>query len=366
MISVTAEALSRQLGAILLAWGMRPEDIETTVANMIEADLRGIDSHGVGMLPQYDIHRLAGAINMTPDIRVISDSGAVALFDADNGLGHVPATRAMQLACDKAEKFGIGAAAVRRSNHFGAAGVYSIMAVERRLIGFCTTGTTQRSVVPTFAREPRFSTNPIAFAAPATSNRPFSLDMATSTVAVGKLNIARRAEKEIPLGWAMDEDGQPTTDPVAALAAVPKRLSPLGGSRESGSHKGYGLAVMVEVLSSVLSGSFTGGYNLATGEREQHINVGHFCMALRPAAFREEGAFENHMDDLIDMLHETPPLDPERPVMVAGGPEHAERERRLAEGIPMTDTLVGEVRDVAEACGVAFLLRDAATGQAAE
>ncbi len=335
---------------------MPEADIETIVDNMVESDLRGIDSHGVGMLPRYDGLRGDGALNMTPDVRVVNDFGAVALIDADHGLGHVAGTRAMQLACDKAEQFGVGTVTARGSNHFGAAGVYATMAVERGLIGLCTTGTTQRSVLPTFGKEPRFSTNPIAFAAPAKRNDPFSLDMATSTVAVGKLNIARRAGKELPLGWAHDADGHPTTDPNVALNAVPKRLSPLGGSRELGSHKGYGLAVMVDILSSVLSGSFIGGYNLKSGDREQFINVGHFCLALNPAAFRGEGVFEEELDDLIDMLHGTDPVDPAQQVLVAGDPEHRERAIRMESGIPMTETLFNEVRQVAEACGAPFIL----------
>lgn len=356
IFNISPDTLRRQLTEVYRAWGMPEADNETIVDNMVESDLRGIDSHGVGMLPRYDGLRRDGALNMTPDVRVVTDFGAVALVDADHGLGHVAGTRAMQLACDKAEQFGVGAVTARGSNHFGAAGVYATMAVERGLIGLCTTGTTQRSVLPTFAKEPRFSTNPIAFAAPAKRNDPFSLDMATSTVAVGKLNIARRAGKELPLGWAHDSDGHPTTDPNVALNAVPKRLSPLGGSRELGSHKGYGLAVMVDILSSVLSGSFIGGYNLKSGDREQYINVGHFCLALNPAAFREEGAFEDELDDLIDMLHGTEPVDPEQPVLVAGDPEHRERAIRLESGIPMTETLFNEVRQVAEACGAPFVL----------
>ncbi len=356
MFNISPDVLRRQLTEVYRAWGMPNDDIEVIVENMVESDLRGIDSHGVGMLPRYDGLRTDGALNMTPDVRVVRDFGAVALIDADHGLGHVAGTRAMQLACDKAEQFGVGAVTARGSNHFGAAGVYSTMAVDRGLIGLCTTGTTQRSVLPTFAKEPRYSTNPIAFAAPAKRNDPFSLDMATSTVAVGKLQIARRADKPLPLGWAHDSDGRPTTDPEVALAATPKRLSPLGGSRELGSHKGYGLAMMVDILSSVLSGSFIGGYNLKSGDREQFINVGHFCLALNPAAFREEGDFEEELDDLIDMLHGTDPVDPAQPVLVAGDPEHREREKRLTNGIPMTETLFDEVRAVAEDCGAPFIL----------
>jgi len=356
MITVSHETLRKQLSEIYRAWGMDEDEIGIVVNNMVESDLRGIDSHGAGMLPTYAERRRAGAVNVNPDIKVVRDFGAVALIDADHGLGHVPATRAMEMACDKAAQFGIGAVTVRNSNHFGAAGVYSTMASDRGLIGICTTGTTQRAVLPTFAKEPRYSTNPIAFAAPAKRNDDFSLDMATSTIAVGKLNIARRAEKEIPIGWAADEEGVPTRDPVAALNATPKRLSPLGGTRELGSHKGYGLAMMVDILSSVLSGSFIGGHNLKTGEREQYINVGHFVLAIDPKAFRDDGEFEEELDDLIDMLHATPPVDPSKPVLVSGDPEHKSRIERLAKGIPMTDTLAREVREVAEECSAPFIL----------
>jgi LDH2 family malate/lactate/ureidoglycolate dehydrogenase len=344
------------LTEVFRAWGIIEEDIGTIVENMVESDLRGIDSHGIGMLPRYDEHRQNGGVNVKANVQILRDFGAVGLIDADHGLGHAPATRAMELACDKAEQFGIGAVSVRNSNHFGAAGVYATMAVKRGFIGLCTTGTTQRSVLPTFGKEPRFSTNPIAFAAPAKTNNAFSLDMATSTVAVGKLNIARRAGKPLPIGWAHDSEGQPTTDPVVALNAVPKRLSPLGGTRELGSHKGYGLAVMVDILSSLLSGSFIGGYNLKTDAREKYINVGHFCLAINPAAFREEGEFEDELDGLIDMLRATPPADANQPVLVAGDPEYAEHALRSKNGVPMTDTLAQEVRAVAEACGAPYLL----------
>jgi LDH2 family malate/lactate/ureidoglycolate dehydrogenase len=263
----------------------------------------------------------------------------------------------MEAAIGKCLNTGVGMASVRNSNHFGAAGVYSTMALPHGLIGIAVTGTTQRSVVPTFAREPMFSTNPLAFAAPANRNRPFSLDMATSTVAVGKLNIARRAGKPIPPGWAVNADGRPETDAAAAVAATPKRLTPLGGTREVGSHKGYGLAMMVEILGSLLGGSGVGGRDIRTGEPGEYINVGHFFLALDPGFFEDRpGAFTGEMDRLIDYLHDTPAADPSRPVLVAGEPEWEERERRLDAGIPMTPTLVQEVAAVCESCDAPFTL----------
>jgi LDH2 family malate/lactate/ureidoglycolate dehydrogenase len=328
---------------------------------MIEADLRGIDSHGVGKMPRYEFHRNNGHLNMTPNVRVLRDLPAMALIDGDNGLGHVAGSKAMELAIEKCASNGVGMAVVRDSNHYGAAGVYSTMALERGFIGMSTTGTTQRSVVPTFAREPRYSTNPLALAAPAKRNKPFSLDMATSTVAIGKLSIARRAGQAIPVGWAMTPEGRSETDPEAALSSEPKRLSPLGGTRELGSHKGYGMAMLVDILASIMSGANIGSYDLKTGERGEQINVGHFFLAIDPARFRPAGEFEDDMDRLIDMLHATPPVDPDRPVLVAGDPEHDCHAERLANGIPLTDKLVEEVAQVAMNCGATFILRDEAS-----
>ena len=357
MITVTAETMKRQIAEIYRAWGMSEEHIATTVPLMVEADLRGIDSHGIGMVPAYDEYRKQGKVKVQPDIQVVREGPSFLLVDAGHSLGHVPAQLAMSKAIEKCAETGIGFGSVRNSNHFGAAGVYSTMALERGFIGIAVTGTTQRSVVPTFAREPMFSTNPIAFAAPAARNDAFSLDMATSTVAVGKLQIARRAKKPIPVGWANNAEGGPETDAAKAVASTPKRLTPLGGTRPLGSHKGYGLAVMVDILGSILSGSKVGGRDLETRQPGPTIDVGHFFLVLDPVFFRAEpGAFTADMDTLIDYLHSTPAADPAKPVLVAGEPEWREREKRLRDGIPMTDTLHDEIRDVARGCNAPFLL----------
>ncbi|MCA8927281.1 MAG: Ldh family oxidoreductase [Alphaproteobacteria bacterium] len=356
MPQIAVDTIKAQIASVLTAWGMPAGHVATTADLMVEADIRGIDSHGIGMLPQYHDRRKDGRIIVPGDIRVVEDLPAMTFIDAGHALGHVPAKMAMQSAIAKAKDMGVAVAVVRNSNHFGAAGVYSTMALDAGLIGICMTGTSQRSIVPPRAREPMFSTNPIAMAAPAQRNPAFSLDMATSTVAVGKLNIYRRAGKAMPVGWALKEDGSSETDGEAAFYATPKRMTPLGGTEDGGSHKGYGLAIMVDILCSVLSGSYFGGRDLATGEPGDFINVGSFFLAIDPMFFRgEPGAFEADMDALIDQMHGIAPLDPAQPVLVAGEPEEAARALRLAEGVPMTDTLYGEVRRVAEESGVPFL-----------
>ena len=357
MPAIAVETIKAQIASVLAAWGMPAEHVATTAELMVEADIRGIDSHGIGMLPQYHDRRKDGRIIVPGDIRVVEDLPAMTFIDAGHALGHVPAKMAMQSAIAKAKEMGVAIGVVRNSNHFGAAGVYSTMALEAGLIGICMTGTSQRSIVPPRAREPMYSTNPIAMAAPTKRNPPFSLDMATSTVAVGKLNIYRRAGKEMPVGWALKQDGSPETNAEAAFYATPKRMTPLGGTEDGGSHKGYGLAMMVDILCSVLTGSYFGGHDLKTGQPGDFINVGSFFLAIDPEFFRgEPGAFEADMDALIDQMHGIAPLDPAQPVLVPGEPEEAARAIRLADGVPMTDTLYGEIKRVAEESGVKFLL----------
>lgn len=357
LLHIARDELARQLKLVFESWEMKAEHIPVCVERMLEADLMGVDSHGVGMLPAYENNRLNGALVVNPTITVERDIAAVAMIDAGHGMGHIAATQAMQLAIDKAKSFGIALVSVRQSNHYGAAGVYSNMGRRAGVIGISTTGTTQRSVVPTFGREPRYSTNPIAFAAPGTQTDGFSLDMATSTVAVGKLRVAMRAEKDIPVGWAVDSNGAPETDPVAALDSVPKRLTPLGGTRELGSHKGYGLAMMVEILSSILNGSYVGGYDLGTDQRGKFINVGHCFIAIDPALVRgDDGAFTDELDRLTRYLRATPAADAGNPVLVPGDPEWASYEQRTKHGIPMTRNLFEEIRAVTKSCNSSFVL----------
>jgi LDH2 family malate/lactate/ureidoglycolate dehydrogenase len=354
---ISADRLRRQLDGVFTSWGMIETFRKLCVGQIVEADLMGIDSHGIGMLPMYEEYRLQGRLVVNPEVAVTCERHAIALIDAGHGMGHIAATKAMTLAMEKARSYGVGVVSVHRSNHFGAAGVYSNMARRDGLLGMVMTGTTQRSVVPTFGREPRFSTNPLAFAAPGAKTDGFSLDMATSTVAVGKLMVAKRAGESIPAGWAVDEAGRPETDPGAALDRVPKRLTPLGGTRELGSHKGYGLAMMVEILASILSDSSIGGYRLETGERGKFINVGHFFCAIDPAPFRgEAGAFETSLDRLVEYLRATPAADPDQPVLVAGDPENAAYRERTELGIPITESLLGEIREVCDSCGAPFIL----------
>ena len=347
-VVVAPETLGAQVTALLRAWGMSVDHAAITTQHVLYADLRGIDSHGCSMLLAYHRGRQEGWLTMTPAIAVVRESESTALVDGGGGLGHVPADLAMQLAITKARASGVAAVAVRRSGHFGAAGAYARMAAAAGLIGIATTNTREPAVVPTRGTQARLGTNPIAIAAPAGRNPPFVLDMATSTASLGRLTMAWRRGRRIPEGWALDARGRPETS--GRRGALGRRLTPLGATEELGSYKGYGLATAVEILSAALVGAPPFGHD--AGESR----VGHFLLAIDPERFRDGGAFGADLDALLDSLRACPPVRRARPVLVAGDPEHqtcAERRRR---GIPLSRSVVEDIRTVVRAAGVPFLL----------
>jgi len=353
-MNLSAEKLSSQVDSIFRAWGMSAPAREACVRLMLAADLRGIDSHGAMMLPLYDELRCEGRLNMKPDVKIVRESPVTALVDGDMSLGHYPADVAMKLAIEKAARSGLAAVAVRNSNHFGAAGVYALQAVERGLVGMAMTNVWNLAIVPTRAAQAMFGTNPIAFAAPAGRNPAFCLDMATSTVAIGKLKLAILHGKPLPRGWALDASGRATEDAGAALGA--RMLTALGGTPELSSHKGYGLAAMVEILCAMLPGAWYAPTRDARHPGEKRFNVGHFFLALDPKAFRAEGEFEDDLDDMLDALRRAKRVDPSQPVLVHGDPERAQMDKRARHGIPVPDALAAQIRALAADCGAAVLI----------
>ena len=354
MIVASAKTLRRQIELVLSAWGMRKDYVEQTAEVMVDTDLRGIESHGIGMLPGYARMVRSGRMDLNGEVRVVTDLPSIGRVDGGHNLGHPVSIRAMSLAIDKCRATGVGVVSAYHSGHHGACGYYARMASRDGLVGVAMTGTPSGPMVPTLGREPVLGTNPIAFSAPARRNPAFVLDMATSTASLGKLSIARRRGAPLPEGWALDGEGRPTTD--AEVASVARRLTPLGGTRELGSHKGYGLAAMVDVLSNVLSGAA-----VPAVRSSDKSDVGHFFMALDPELFCGRDAFLDDMDALIDALHHTRPADESEPVLVAGDPENAAYETRSREGIPVSEGLAEEVRAVVAAAGVEFLLEGSET-----
>jgi len=358
--AVPVEQVREQILQVLMAWGMAEDLAHTTAGLMARTDLLGIDSHGISMLPAYEEKWRAGTLRLDARARVVRDGGASALIDGMGGLGYPVAAQAMNLAVDKALEHGVGAVSVCNSHHFGAAGVYARIAVERGVVGLVTSSANGVIMVPTRGAMPMLGTNPIAFGAPAAYNEPFVLDMATTTVAANKVKVYDFLGKPLPPGWAVDGQGTPVTDSNAAMQFIFKHpeggLTPLGGTSAMSSHKGYGLAMMAQILGGTLSGSAFAARRAATRRPGEPDDVGHFFLALNPDAFRASGSFESDMDDMIDAMHDTPPADPSEPVLVAGEPEAAERARRLREGIPISAALAERLRGICERAGTPYLL----------
>jgi len=356
-----AARVREQIVSILESWGMDREIVATTAEVMVETDLAGVDSHGVSMLMDYEASKSKGKLNVQARPHVVKETPVMALVDADAGLGHPAAVMGMKLAIEKAKAMGVAVVSVFNSHHFGAAGYYAALASKQGLVGMVTSATRSIAVVPTRAAVPVLGTNPIAFAAPARRNRPFLLDMATSSVANNKIKVYELNGKRLPPGWVLDGQGAPVTDAAAALKIICEKKgkggqTPLGGTAEMSSHKGYGLALMVHILGGTLSGASFSPIRVRTQKPSDPDRLGHFFLAIDPRVFRPEGAFEDDLDAVIDVLHATPPIDPAQPVLVPGDPEAAARERRLREGIPLPASLLEKLRGVCERSGVAFIL----------
>lgn len=343
---VPAGTWRRAVRHLLDALGLEPDDAADTAEVLTAADLMGIDSHGAALLPLYERLVAEGAVAARRRIEVAHEAGAVAMLDAGGGLGHRPTLMAVEMAAERAERLGIAAVGVRRSGHYGAAGVYARRLAERGLVGICCANVWQAAIVPTGGLAPRLGTNPWAFAAPSARGEPFLLDMATSAAAIGKIKLAQRAGRPLPEGWALTREGAPERDPEAALADT--LLEPLGG------HKGYGLAVMVEILAGVLCGATLAPVRDGP---DGPSDIGHLVVALDPGLLRgSRAAFEADMDRLADALRATPARDPARPVLVAGDPERAQEARRRAAGIPLPPALEAQLRGVAQRLGAPFAL----------
>lgn len=363
----TADSLRRQTEAILRAWGMAEPTARTTATLMVETDLLGVESHGVSMLPQYDTLRASGRLQLTAQPQVLRDGPATALLDGGAGLGHAVSAQAIQLAVDKARNLGIALVGVRNSHHFGAAGVYARIAQRQGLIGLVTSSAQGVLLVPTRAAEPVLGTNPIAFAAPVPAdshNTAFVLDIATTTAAANRVKVKALRGEAVPSGWVVDGQGAPVTAPQAARTQVfdapDGGLTPLGGSEDGGSHKGYGLSLLAQVLGGTLNGGAFAPLHRRSHGPSAPANVGHSFIAIDPSFFGEPGDFAHELDAILDVLHATRPADPSRPVLVPGDPEARQQAERGQHGIPLPPALLLQIRGLAAAAGVDELLEPAA------
>lgn len=335
-----------------------PNDQAIEAANvLLSADLRGVDSHGVARLVGYLRLYEKNRINSHPQLSVVHETPSTAVVDGDAGLGLVAGPYAMRLAIEKAKNVGTGWVAVKNSNHYGIAGYHAMMALEADCIGISMTNASPL-VAPTYSRERLLGTNPIAVAVPAGDEPPFVADMATTTAANGKLEILQRKNESAPLGWLQDKEGQPTQ---AAQGIVEGgALLPLGGDREHGSHKGFILGSIVDILSAVLSGANYGPWVppfvsfLDPDPNPVGEGIGHFFGALRIDAFRPASEFKTHMDIWIKRFRNAETINEMNKVIIPGDPERQMEQLRRKEGIPLLDTVVKDLQSLSEQYQVKF------------
>jgi len=351
--TVSAEALAGFCVRAFETMGVSAEDAQITADVLVQANLRGIDSHGVARLARYIDGLRGGIMQARPEEEIVTETPTTVTLNAGAGLGQPVSFRAMKRVIEKAKELGCGFATVRNSNHYGIAGYYAMMALEHDMIGISTTNAAVL-VVPTFGRDAMYGTNPIALAVPAGQRRPFVMDMATSTVPRGKLEVYNRQEKPLPLGWATDERGVPTTDAARVLDNFVKRagggLLPLGGAGEEFSgYKGYGMGLMVEILSAVLPGAafLTSVYPKDANGKALPANLGHFFGAWRLDAFRPPDEFKADMDRLIDELRSANRAEGAERIYVHGEKEFEEASRRAEQGIPLGAKVEASLKQIA-------------------
>ncbi len=354
--SVRREKLESFVVDVLRKVGVPKADAEVVADVLIVADLRGKGSHGVARLPRYVNGIRDGKIEPTDRSRVVRETTTTALIDGGNSLGQVVGSKAMLRAIEKAKASSVGLVAVRNSNHYGIAGYYALMALERGMIGLSMTNSFPL-VVPTFGRTSILGTNPIALAAPTDRETPFVLDMATSVVPRGKLEVYNREGKPLPQGWAVDAEGHTTTAAAKVLENLANRrgggILPLGGEGEDfGGHKGYGLALLVDILCGTLSGAATGPDAYA---KQSEANLGHLFMAISIEAFRPAPEFRRDLDHLLREIKDSPKAAG-HPRIYAHGEKAAEATRAmLAKGIPLGAKVVETLRKVGESVGVTWV-----------
>ena len=337
--------------AIFLKIGCSEKDAQIATTVLLNADLRGVDSHGVARLGGYVRLWEAGRINATPAVNIIHETPSTAVVDGDSGLGLVVAPAAMQVAINNAKLVGTGWVSVQNSNHFGIAGYHAMMALPHDMIGIAMTNASAL-VAPTFSTEKLLGTNPIAVAIPAGEESPFVADFATTTASNGKLEILQRKNKPTPDGWVQTSDGQASTN--AAALKQGGAMLPLGGDREHGSHKGYMLGSIVDIFSGILSGANYGPWvppfpaYIPMPENMPGKGIGHFFGAMRIDAFRPATDFKTNMDLWIRRFKAAQTVEGAGAVIIPGEPETAMEAEYRRNGIPLLQPVVDDLQELSK------------------
>lgn len=309
---------------------------------LIASDLRGIESHGVQRLKMYYDRILAGIQRPTTDFKIIRETETTALIDAGHGMGHVAAFRAMELAIKKAQKFGTGAVAVGNSTHYGIAGYYALMAIQKGMIGLTLTNA-RPSIAPTFGVEPLLGTNPLTIGCPTDEPFPFLIDCATSITQRGKIEVLARTKTPTPEGWVIDIDGNQSTDTIPILNKLMERtaaLLPLGGAGETlGGHKGYGYGTAVEIIAAALSGGpFMRDLTLAKGYK-----LGHFFLAINIESFLPLETFKKTAGNIVRELRSSKKAPGEKRIYTAGEKEYEMELTRKKTGVPVNPSIIQDL-----------------------
>jgi len=341
---VPVDVLRQFMVDVFKAQGVNDDDAAICAEVLITSDLRGIESHGIGRLKYYYDRIQAGIQFPDAKMEIVKETETTALVDGHHGMGHPTAYRSMQLAIRKAREYGIGGVAVRNATHFGIAGYYSLMAAKEGMVGLAVTNA-RPSMSPTFGAQPMLGTNPIAFAAPSDMAFPFCFDSATTIAQRGKIEVAARAEKPVPAGWVIDDQGRDMTDPDAILEGLTNETAsmlPLGGAGEAmAGYKGYGLAVMVEILSAALSGGpFMHGLSGLNedGSPVPH-RLGHCFLAIDVTHYVPLDVFKGIVGTMTRELQASKKVQGAERIYVAGEKEYERELVVRAKGVPVNANL---------------------------
>lgn len=326
-IRIPADVLRLKSATLLAQAGVPAEDAQLAAEGLVSADLRGVDTHGApNLLPWYLEQYRQGLMNPRPEWQITRETLATANIDSDQGLGLVIAPKAMHVAISKAREVGIGFVTMHNGRHLGMAQYHALLAIPHDMIGVCLTASGPL-MVPTFGREPRLGTNPIAVAVPCNQEPAFVFDAATTVVAGNKVVIAHRLGMQLPPGILSEDDGTPIMHQIAAPSTY-SRLLPLGSTPNQASHKGYGLGCAVDILTSLLGG-------LTFGMQMELHHFNHCVAAINIEAFTSPDGFKKTMDDLVRTLRETPPAPGQERVLVPGQIEWETEQERRSRGIPV-------------------------------
>lgn len=348
-IRCDASALRRFTADVLVALGVPPADAHIAADVIVEGDLRGFDSHGVARLPWFVKRIRLGLIAVRPEIAIEWHTPTTGCCDGGNGLGMVVGQRAMAACIERAAEAGTGFLAVKGSNHFGIAGYYSSMALPYDMIGIALSNASPR-VVPTGGTTGILGTNPLSVAVPRRNGHPFILDMATSAVSSGKIDVQVRKDEKVPEGWVY-----PSVEPfLDATGVVPMTVLqyPLGGRRETGGYKGFGLGLLVDILSGVLSGANTGSQLSASQTPGTISNMGHFFGALQVLGFRDAQGFGDDIGALCRDVTSSPREPGVDRIFVPGEPEMIRRNEYLRAGVPVLPAVAEQLRRLASELGL--------------